>query len=606
MFERFVGRSRRTRRLRLGSLAAGAAGVLYLAFAVAFNPLDGLRNTFTDALFRGQQGSPNITIVGIDDAALDQYGRLNTWSRTLHVTLIENLRRAGARVILIDILFADPTDEDAALARAIDDAGNVVLAAAGNTLADSSGATTYVYEEILPPAPLLREAAAAIAHVNVETADDGRVRRVPLFATDTSGQEFLSFGLAAASLQLKADPTSITEHSLSLFGRDVPMEDHMTMRINYVGSQQSFGFIPFSQAVSGEFDEGLVQGKVAFVGLTATGVDRHSTPLLGNAAGIEIQANILDTILRARFLQPVATWIWVVAGAALAFVSAYAIPRWRVSFGGALVVLLLAGYGVASVFAFYQGQILNPVDPMVALLLATAVGLTSRVLAGRAAEREVEDLFGRYVSHEVAQELMEREDEGRLALGGEVREITVLFGDIRGFTPLSEGMDPAELVETVNGYFELAVASILENDGVVNKFIGDAIMAVWNAPRDQPEHAILAARAALRASLALESLGGSDSPVRFGIGVMTGPALAGNVGAAGRLEYTVMGETVNTASRFSGAASGGEVWIGERTLELVKDRFETERLPDQQLKGISEAVVVHRLVREISPTEDGS
>ena len=576
---------------------------MYLLVAIAFNPLAGLRDAFTDSLFREQQGSANIVIVGINDSALEQYGRLNTWPRTLHADAIENLETAGAGVIVYDILFSDVSDEDAALAQAIEEAGNVVLAAAGNTPTTSGGAATYVYSDFALPARSLRDSAAAIAHANIETADDGRVRRVPLFTADTNGEQYPALALAAFSLQFGRQPAELSvpnEDSLSLPGRDVPLEDNTTMRINYVGGQESFDFLPFSQAVSGRFDAALVDDKVAFVGLTATGADRHSAPLLGNAAGVEIQANTLDTLFRANFLRPYGAWVTVLAGAILAFAGAYAIPRWRISFGALLVVLMLAGYGVAAVFLFYRGNILNPIDPPAALLLTTAVAMGSRVFAERSAQREVEDLFGRYVSHDVAQELMVREDQGLLSLGGEVREITVLFGDIRGFTPLSEGMDPAELVTTVNRYFGLAVDSIIENEGVVNKFIGDAIMAVWNAPRDQPEHAILAARAALGASAALESLTSDGPPVRFGFGISTGPALAGNVGAAGRLEYTVMGETVNRASRFSGAAAGGEVWVSEHTKELIQQQFETELLPPQQLKGISELVVAHRLLREIT------
>jgi class 3 adenylate cyclase len=142
---------------------------------------------------------------------------------------------------------------------------------------------------------------------------------------------------------------------------------------------------------------------------------------------------------------------------------------------------------------------------------------------------------------------------------------------------------------------------VLAHGGIVNKFVGDAIMAVWNAPDDQPEHALLACRAALRAQAGLEALDDAGPPIHFGFGINTGTALAGNVGAVGRLEYTVMGENVNTASRLCGVAEGGQTWIGERTRQLIQEHMETEALPPQQLKGLSAPVATYRLVREVTP-----
>jgi adenylate cyclase len=176
----------------------------------------------------------------------------------------------------------------------------------------------------------------------------------------------------------------------------------------------------------------------------------------------------------------------------------------------------------------------------------------------------------------------------------------VLFGDIRGFTTISEGLDPNQLVERLNRRFEIIVESVLANGGIVNKFVGDAIMAVWNAPDDQPEHALLCCLAALRAQAGIEAIEDEGPPIHFGFGVNTGPALAGNVGAVGRLEYTVMGETVNTASRLCGVAEGGQTWIGERTRQLVQEHMETEALPPQHLKNISAPVAAYRLLREVS------
>jgi len=211
-------------------------------------------------------------------------------------------------------------------------------------------------------------------------------------------------------------------------------------------------------------------------------------------------------------------------------------------------------------------------------------------------QRDLQDLFGRYVSPPVAAELAERADRGQLDLGGERREITVMFGDIRGFTPLSASMEPEELVALLNAHFEIIVSRIMENGGIVNKFAGDAVMAFWNAPQEQAEHAKLACRAAIEAQEELGRLAASGPPVQWGFGINTGVALAGNVGSGKRQEYTVIGDAVNIAARLCGIAPGGEVWIGEDTLAGLGQEFPTEALPPQQVKGVERPVPVSRLL----------
>jgi adenylate cyclase len=228
-------------------------------------------------------------------------------------------------------------------------------------------------------------------------------------------------------------------------------------------------------------------------------------------------------------------------------------------------------------------------------------GLVYRVYSERAAHQEVTELFGRHVSREVAAELVRQADRGEFRLGGELREVTVLFADIRGFTTLSGGMAPTVLVGLLNDRFQVVVDSVIRHGGIVNKFVGDAVMAFWNAPMSQPDHAWHACMAAMEALDQLDRLPAFEPPIRFGFGVNSGTALAGNVGSSGRFEYTMMGENVNTASRLSGAAGGGEVWIGEGTFQELKGRIGVEPLPPQQLKGMIAPIAVYRLRRSGDP-----
>ncbi|HWQ28657.1 MAG TPA: adenylate/guanylate cyclase domain-containing protein, partial [Dehalococcoidia bacterium] len=295
------------------------------------------------------------------------------------------------------------------------------------------------------------------------------------------------------------------------------------------------------------------------------------------------------------------------AGAALTLAGAVVAVRWRPPAALTFLVACVVGsLGVAAAL-FYRGTLVDAVDPAAAVTLAVITGLAYRLSSERVAHRELMDLFGRYVSKDVAAELVQLSDRGALQLGGEVREVTVLFADIRGFTGLSVDMHPERLVALLNERFEIIIDAINRRDGIVNKFFGDAVMAFWNVPREQPDHAWLACQAALDALDRLDALPHTEPPVRFGVGINTGLALAGNVGSSGRREYTVIGDGVNTASRLSGAAGGGEVWVGRRTYDLVAERLATEELPPQQLKGIAAPVAAYRIVRgRPAPAHDGA
>jgi adenylate cyclase len=221
------------------------------------------------------------------------------------------------------------------------------------------------------------------------------------------------------------------------------------------------------------------------------------------------------------------------------------------------------------------------------------VGLAYRFAAERTDRRELGDLFGRYASPQVMHQLTESADRGELNLGGTLREVTVLFADLRGFTGVSERLPPDEVVQFLNAAFDIMITSIVRNEGIVNKFGGDMVMGVWNAPNDVQEHAIKACRAAAEAlaEMAARGLAIPDDPdAKFGFGINSGEAVAGNVGSAGRLEYSVIGDPVNVGSRLCGIAGGGEIYIGERTRDLAGHDVEVEPLGPQTLKGRSRPV----------------
>jgi len=224
---------------------------------------------------------------------------------------------------------------------------------------------------------------------------------------------------------------------------------------------------------------------------------------------------------------------------------------------------------------------------------------TNKKAHERADRQELGELFSRYASPEIVRELAAAADRGGLDLGGTSRDITVLFADLRGFTGVSERLPPTEVVRFLNMAFEIIIRAVQRNEGIVNKFGGDMVMAIWNAPTDCQDHAFKACRAALEALKEMETSGLvlEDAPTaRFGFGINSGEVVAGNVGSTGRLEYTVIGDPVNVASQICGLAGGGEVWIGERTRDLAGLRLEIEALGPQTLKGRNQPAEAFRVV----------
>jgi adenylate cyclase len=226
--------------------------------------------------------------------------------------------------------------------------------------------------------------------------------------------------------------------------------------------------------------------------------------------------------------------------------------------------------------------------------------ILSVVVIEQSDKRFVKELFGRYISPQVAREVVSKADVGELNLEGEQREVTVLFADIRNFTRISDSMAPNATVRMLNASLAVVMDAVIQNGGMVNKFGGDNVMAVWNAPQSQPKHARLAVKAAWEAQQNVDELRQIDPrlrPVQFGIGVNTGKAIAGSIGSMGRAEYTVIGDTINLASRYCGGAPGGQIWIGDTTYELVREDVEVKDLGPQEFKGKKEPVRVYQILK---------
>jgi len=610
--------TRRQRKRLYHVLVLIGVGCLFTLVALLVQPFYSVNLWVSDQLFISEPPSPNIVIAGIDDDTLEAYGLWAEWPRSLHAQAIDNLSQAGAKVIGFDVIFTDNSTDDEMLATAIAEADNVVLAAVGTQPVSQSG-PEITYDDFLLPVAPLEQAASSIGHANVVPDGDGTVRRLPLIVKSSSGQIYPSLTLAVLyrefSMSLPQE-YPLENGAVNLLYRDIPVDASYFLRINFAADNAERPYVSYGDVISGNFDQSIVENKIVLIGMTATGeTDAWAIPTsAGKVPGVFIHAGAMDTILTQRFLREPGIFITLMIMLLLVGITAFALPRcgtrhWTdIAKGAGITAGLFIACLVGGFVAFDRGYVLDLFYPLLLLPVIYVGNIIYIVVMEQSDKRFVKELFGRYISPQIANEIVSRADAGELRLGGEQREVSVLFADIRNFTTISEQLAPEDIVKMLNTYLSVMADAVVRHNGIVNKFAGDSIMAVWNAPQSQPEHALLAVKAAWEAQQKVAELKQSDSqlfPVQFGIGINTGIALAGNVGSAGRSEYTVIGDSVNTSSRICSSTPGGEVWIGAETYNQTKDYIETEKLEPQSLKGKAAPVAVYRVTawRPVTPPE---
>jgi adenylate cyclase len=291
----------------------------------------------------------------------------------------------------------------------------------------------------------------------------------------------------------------------------------------------------------------------------------------------------------------------------LALLCGLAVLLFRASWAALLTVFLGITYLFIAIISFDSGILVNMLYPPLAIV-GTFVGVNVyNVTAEQSEKKEITRTFGRYVSPSVVNKILTASEEDELKLGGEEHEITVMFADARSFTSISEELPPEELLRVMNIYLSAIINTVLKYNGLINKFGGDSVMAIWNVPLACSGHELLATRAAISAQRAIGELRSKETTLlkmEFGIGVNTGAAVAGSMGSEKRMEYSVIGDAVNTAARLANAAPGGKVWIGANTFNQVKDYVTAEPLEPLLVKGKCEPVQSYQLVDIEVPQTD--
>jgi adenylate cyclase len=555
--------------------------------------------------------------VGIDERSAERlkprYGPVVAWPRSVYVRLLEALHGAGPRLIGLAVLFDAAHEDDPALARALRRAGNVItpVVAQGPLAFDPRPGIAQKFERFVRPIATIRDARLDEGIVNVTAARDGVVRGLPLVlqAQDEAIPSFALVAVARFTRREQVIDATLPGGTLYAAGRAIPVAERESMLINFLGPPSDprgggpFRIIPLADVLDGAFRPEWVRDKIVLVGFTTPGIDEHLTPTTSDRRmwGVEILGNAIETVLHQRFLVP-APWPVVVSLIlGLALLAGWLATGRRPLAMGVIVLLVLGLYFIAASLLLEAGRILDLVLPPAALLLTFAVALVDRVVFEQAEQRRIREAMGRYLSPSVSRWVLA--DPRRLRLGGELRELTVLFSDLRNFTTHAHALPPETLVSLLNDHMSEMTAIVFRHDGVLAHYAGDGLEAFWNAPISQPDHARRACQAALEMVAALgplrrEFAARGWAELDMGIGLNTGSMVVGNLGSRDRLAYTAVGDPVNVASRLEGLSKeyGVHIVIGEATRQAAGDAFEYRFLDLVAVKGRAEPVRVYELL----------
>ncbi len=575
---------------------------------------------------------PETVIATIDEKSIKNLGRF-PWPRSTWGRVVDRLTEEGAKVIVFDVFFTEPeaVASDDLFQRAIMKSGRVVLPMVFDFVESGykeSGFTDQKLDFILPSAfmamkntdvpssvpqakmvlpTLLRFSAYAktLAHINMNPDVDGTLRW-EMLAVEYQGDYYAPIGLQAARLYRDVPMEKMTldfSGSVQVGDTTIPTDEFGRMLINYRGPNKTFPMYALSDLLDRTLPAGTFKNKIVLIGATAIGIyDLRVTPYSTNMAGIEKHASVVDNILKGDFLRR-STDIDIPLILAFTLILGILIPRLGARSGAAVFIALFAGY---SGFVYYlfvaKGLWFSWVYPASALFFGYTSQTAYRFFTEERRARDIRKMFSSYVSKRIVDELIR--DPSKAKLGGDRKEITVLFSDIRGFTSFSEKLQPEEVVSLLNEYLGAMTNIVFEHDGTLDKFVGDAIVALWGAPVGQPDHAQRACKCSLAMIDKLKELQAKWAAegkhvIDIGIGINTGDMVVGNIGAPGKkMDYTVIGDNVNLGARLEGLTRkyNNHIIISEYTYAKVKDMVKVNELGSVTVKGKEQPVVIYDLV----------
>ncbi len=556
------------------------------------------RAAITDNLYANTQSNPHpdIAIIAIDDASIKALGR---WPlpRTTYARLLNILDAASAQAVGIDIAFTEKSGDtaaDQALITAITSSPRHYLARELEGVHTDPKTSTTTFEKKKELLPGL-ESHGSLAVVNTPLDSDGVFRATSLqFVNGSARYDSLAYELFTSTLSPISDALSKGYHPPA---RDIfdPSRLFFPRFSSTPGSLYSLADVLDNKVSSDAFKDKLV-----LIGATATNLhDEQKTPLSSRELmpGVLVHANILKSLLEDSGLHPAPFTTLALIIFLLGVLTALFVGLFRPLGSIAATIGVFVAYIIATSWLFDAGYVLDILYPFLVIIFTFAASFTFKYLREEKQKQWIRFAFSHYLSPEVIKEILK--NPAQLRLGGQRKEVSILFSDIRNFTAMSEKVSAEELVLFLNQYLTRMSSIVMDEKGTVDKYIGDAIMAFWGAPLENLDHPINACRAALQMMAALPQFReDTQSDIDIGLGINSGEVVVGNIGSTQRFDYTVIGDNVNLASRLEGLCKpyGVKIIISENTHKTVADEFICRRLDYVAVKGKTKPIMIYELI----------
>tara|TARA_Y100000310_G_scaffold165965_1_gene165716 strand:+ start:1768 stop:3654 length:1887 start_codon:yes stop_codon:yes gene_type:complete len=542
---------------------------IFLIFIILIlsNSFFHLRETMSDRLYGNKEPLDNILIIEIDDESINKIGRW-PWDRSVHSELLKKIN--NSKVIGVDISFFEESNNDSSFEKTISSMNNIVLAAEIN-------------ENILLK-PIFE---SEFGYVNLQTDFDGVTRSV------RTGIHKNIYPFAFKIYQKSWNENIIFNEK--------------EYKINFASSPGIFNSVSYYDALYG--NDLNLENKIILIGATAP--DLHDTYFVPTSegismSGVEIHANIIQNLVLDNFLEKQSDLSIILIIFLTSLFGFFFLSRTKIYYSiGSLILIILIYFYLSVIFFSKFNYVLDLLFFPLSVLIFTSSGIAINYFEEKKHTSYLTSAFGKYISKDLLKEIINRKHE--LTLGGSKRTVTVFFSDIRGFTSISEKLSPEDLVSLINDYLTNMTKIILEYKGTVDKFIGDAIMAFWNAPLIEEDHVELACKSALVQINALEKLqkNWKDKKlpeIKIGIGIHTGEAVIGNIGSEDRFDYTALGDSVNLSSRLESLTKqySVNIIISENSFKSVKNKFKFRKLDRVKVKGKIKPVTIYELCSDNS------
>ncbi|MCR5619143.1 MAG: adenylate/guanylate cyclase domain-containing protein [Lachnospiraceae bacterium] len=589
------------------SLLASLAVTLLIA---AGGVLDRVDLWAQDSWFQSDKAlDGEIIVIGIDDASLEELGPYNTWDRTYMAAALEKLAEdpeMKPAVVAIDTLYIEEStpEADERLANAAEQLGNVVTASfatIGPKVVTEEGRTYFATDAVLTyeePFDALRDATTQ-GHINAMYDTDGILRHALLYVKP-EGRTVYSMAYETARIYGEYKGFEVQMPPASSRGNY-----YVTYSAKPRGYYDGYSF---SDLMNGRIDPRKYAGKVVFIGPYAKGLqDEYFTTIERSKLmyGVEYQANVVQMILESNYKKevsrlPQALVLFIVCFLLFLLFQKVGIKLSSVIALASIALSIAAGYVLFNVKIGGVGHVLHPLWLPTGILVFYIASIVIHYVKSTLEKRRVTRTFERYVAPEIVREILKDGTEA-LSLGGKTVDIAVLFVDVRGFTTMSERLDPEKVVFILNKYLTMASGCVEATGGTLDKFVGDAMMAFWGAPLPQEDPVMNAVKTAMGivegcAKVSEELKAEIGEELRVGVGVNYGPAVVGNMGAEKHMDYTAIGDTVNTAARLEANAPGGKVYISRSVADALEGRITYTSLGDTiKLKGKAEGFEVLEL-----------